>query len=109
MAIIAPKKEHFYAKVLLDEKDLAYIKKGQEINLKLDAYNYYRFGAIKAKITYVSPSDVETSFYCLADIKKYNSNINLKAGYKLKGEVIIERIKILWPTKTVWSWRWKKI
>ena len=94
LLIIAPKKEHFYAKVLLDEKDLAYIKKGQEINLKLDAYNYYRFGAIKAKITYVSPSDVETSFYCLADIKKYNSNINLKAGYKLKGEVIIERMQL---------------
>jgi len=94
LAIIAPKKEKFYAKVTLDEKDLAYIKNGQEINLKLDAYNYYRYGAIKGKITYVSPSDVEKTFYCLADIKKYNPNINLKAGYKLKGEVIIERMQL---------------
>jgi multidrug resistance efflux pump len=94
MTIIAPKREAFYAKVILDEKDLAYIKKGQEINLKLDAYNYYRYGAIKGKITYVSPSDVDKTFYCLADIKKYNSNINLKAGYKLKGEVIIERMQL---------------
>lgn len=92
LTIIAPRKESFYAKVILDEKDLAYIKKGQEINLKLDAYNYYRYGAIKGKITYVSPSDVDRTFYCLANIKKYNSNINLKAGYKLKGEVIIERM-----------------
>ena len=94
MAIIAPKKEAFYAKVILDEKDLAYIKNGQEINLKLDAYNYYRYGAIKGKITYVSPSDVDKTFYCLADIKKFNPNINLKAGYKLKGEVIIERMQL---------------
>ena len=94
LTIIAPKKEAFYAKVILDEKDLAYIKKGQEINLKLDAYNYYRFGAVKGKITYVSPSDVDKTFYCLANIKKYNSNINLKAGYKLKGEVIIEKMKL---------------
>ena len=94
LAIIAPKKEAFYAKVILDEKDLAYIKNGQEINLKLDAYNYYRYGAIKGKITYVSPSDVDKNFYCLADIKKYNPNINLKAGYKLKGEVIIERMQL---------------
>lgn len=94
LTIIAPKKEAFYAKVILDEKDLAYIKKGQEINLKLDAYNYYRFGAVKGKITYVSPSDVDKTFYCLATIKKYNSNINLKAGYKLKGEVIIEKMKL---------------
>ena len=27
-------------------------------------------------------------------IKKYNPNINLKAGYKLKGEVIIERMQL---------------
>jgi multidrug resistance efflux pump len=94
LTIIAPKKEKFYAKVILDEKDLAYIKNGQEINLKLDAYNYYRYGAIKGKITYVSPSDVDKTFYCLAVIKKYNPNINLKAGYKLKGEVIIERMQL---------------
>lgn len=94
LTIIAPKKESFYAKVILDEKDLTYIKKGQEINLKLDAYNYYRYGAIKGQITYVSPSDVDKTFYCLATIKKYNQNINLKAGYKLKGEVIIERMQL---------------
>lgn len=94
LAIIAPKKETFYAKVILEEKDMAYIKKGQEINLKLDAYNYYRFGAVKGKITYVSPSDVNQSFYCLANLNKYNSNINLKAGYKLKGEVIIEKMRL---------------
>ncbi|MBS1534995.1 MAG: HlyD family efflux transporter periplasmic adaptor subunit [Bacteroidetes bacterium] len=94
LGIIAPKKENFYAKVTLNEKDLAYVKNGQEINLKLDAYNYYRFGAIKGKITYVSPSDVDRTFYCLAVIKKYNPNITLKAGYKLKGEVIIERMQL---------------
>ncbi len=92
LTIIAPKKEAFYAKVILDEKDLAYVKRGQEINLKLDAYNYYRYGAIKGNITYVSPSDVDKTFYCLANIRKFNPNINLKAGYKLKGEVIIERM-----------------
>lgn len=94
LGIIAPKKEAFYAKVILNEKDLAYIKTGQEINLKLDAYNYYRYGAIKGKISYVSPSDVDKTFYCLANIQKYNPNINLKAGYMLKGEVIIERMQL---------------
>ncbi|HLA56590.1 MAG TPA: HlyD family efflux transporter periplasmic adaptor subunit [Flavobacterium sp.] len=92
LAIIAPSSEKFYAKVILNEKDLAYVKNGQDINLKLDAYNYYRYGAIKGKISYVSPSDVDKTFYCLAGISKYNPNINLKAGYKLKGEVIIEKM-----------------
>ncbi|RZJ34466.1 MAG: HlyD family efflux transporter periplasmic adaptor subunit [Flavobacterium sp.] len=94
LTIIAPSQESFYAKVTLDEKDLAYVKPGQDINLKLDAYNYYRYGAIKGKVTYVSPSDVEKSFYCLANIKQYNPNIRLKAGYKLKGEIIIEKMQM---------------
>lgn len=94
LTIIAPSREKFYAKVTLDEQDLAYVKQGQEINLKLDAYNYYRYGAIKGNITYVSPSDVNQTFYCLANIRKYNENINLKAGYKLKGEVIIEKMRL---------------
>jgi multidrug resistance efflux pump len=92
LAIIAPKKEQFYAKIILAEKDLSYIKKGQEINLKLDAYNYYLYGPIKGKITYISPSDVDKTFYCLANMQKYNPNIKLKAGYVLKGEVIIEEM-----------------
>ncbi|NUY82133.1 HlyD family efflux transporter periplasmic adaptor subunit [Flavobacterium sp. MAH-1] len=94
LTIVAPSHEKFYAKVTLDEQDLAYVKEGQEINLKLDAYNYYRYGAIKGNITYVSPSDVDRTFYCLAHIQKYNPNINLKAGYRLKGEVIIERMRL---------------
>jgi multidrug resistance efflux pump len=92
LAIVAPSKEKFYTKVTLDEKDLAYVKKGQDINLKLDAYNYYRYGAVKGKITYVSPSDVNQTFYCLARIDSYNPNIDLKAGYKLKGEIIVEKM-----------------
>jgi multidrug resistance efflux pump len=94
LGIVAPEKEKFYAKVILDEKDISYVEKGQDINLKLDAYNYYRYGAVKGKITYVSPSDVNQTFYCLATIKQYNNNINLKAGYKLKGEVIVEKMQM---------------
>lgn len=94
LGIVAPSKEAYYAKVILSEKDLAYVRKGQDINLKLDAYNYYQYGAVKGEITYVSPSDVNMTFYCLASIKDYNPNINLKAGYKLKGEVIIEKMRL---------------
>jgi multidrug resistance efflux pump len=94
LAIVAPKKETFYAKIALPEKDLTYIKQKQNVNLKVDAYNYYKFGAVKGSITYVSPSDIERNFYCNVKLNSYNNNINLKAGYKLKGEVIIEEMKL---------------
>ncbi len=93
LAILAPKKENFYSKIELPEKDLIYIKKGQQVNLKLDAYNYYKFGSIKGVIDYVSPSDTNNKFFCLVKFQSYNPKINLKAGYKLKGEVIIEEMR----------------
>lgn len=94
LAILAPSEEKFYAKITLPEKDLTYIKKNQEVNLKIDAYNYYKFGAIKGNIKYITPSDVEKNFYCIANLKHYKSNISLKAGYKFKGEIVVEKMKL---------------
>ncbi|GHT30221.1 hypothetical protein FACS189432_09490 [Bacteroidia bacterium] len=93
LSIIAPTNEKFYAKISLPEKDITYIKTGQAVNLKIDAYNYYKFGAIKGNITYISPSDVNENFYCIATLNQYNSNIRLKAGYKFKGKIIIDEMK----------------
>ena len=60
----------------------------------MDAYNYYKFGAIKGIISYISPSDIEKKFYCIAKLNNYNKSINLKAGYQFKGEVIIEEMRL---------------
>jgi multidrug resistance efflux pump len=94
LSIIAPKREKFYAKITLPEKDLTYVKKNQQVNMKIDAYNYYKFGAIRGNITYISPSDVDNNFYCIAQINQLNSYINLKAGYQFKGEIIIDEMKL---------------
>lgn len=94
LAILAPKQEHFYAKITLPEKDLTYVKNNQKVNLKVDAYNYYKFGAIKGNISYISPSDIEQKFYCIAKLTDYNNAINLKAGYQFKGEVVIEEMRL---------------
>ena len=94
LAIVAPDTEEFYAKITMPEKELAYIKAGQQVNLKVDAYYYYKFGAIKGVIEHISPSDINKSFYATIKLEPFNSNIQLKAGYKLKGEIIIEKMKV---------------
>jgi len=94
ICIIAPDIESFYAKIILPEKEIAYIKRNQTVNLKIDAFNYYKYGAIKGTISYISNSDVDKSFYCLVQLEKFNKNINLRAGYKLNGDIIIERMRL---------------
>ncbi len=91
---ISPKSENYYAKITLLEKDLIYVKKGQKVNLKVDAYNYYKYGAIKGNISYISPSDIKGQFYCLVSLISYDPFIKLKAGYKFKGEIIINEMKL---------------
>ncbi len=94
LVTIAPLFENYYAKITLPEKDIIYVKKGQNVNLKVDAYNYYKYGIISGSVSYVSPSDIEDNFYCLVDIKNYHKKIELKAGYKFKGEIIVEELKL---------------
>lgn len=94
LVILAPEQEHFYAKVTLPERDLIYLKKEQDVNLKLDAYNYYTYGAIKGNVSYISPSDVEENFYCLVKLRPHTSQMKLKAGYKLKGDIIIDEMRL---------------
>ncbi|MFW2178526.1 MULTISPECIES: HlyD family type I secretion periplasmic adaptor subunit [unclassified Moraxella] len=35
--------------------DIAYVKEGQQANVKLDAYDYSIFGSMSGKVTYISP------------------------------------------------------
>lgn len=95
LAIIAPAKEEFYAKITMAENDLINVKPKQQVNLKVDAYYYYKYGIIKGVVEYVSASDVDKNFYALVKLNSYNKNIRLKAGYTLKGEIVIERMRLI--------------
>jgi multidrug efflux pump subunit AcrA (membrane-fusion protein) len=92
LAIVAPTKETFFVKVILPERDLIYVKKSQTVNLKLDAFHYYKFGVLRGTVNYVSPSDINKTFFTLVNLGNYNSQITLKAGYKVKGDIVIEKM-----------------
>lgn len=40
-------------------RDIGYISVGQEVSVKLDTFSFQKYGTLKGKITYVSPSAVE--------------------------------------------------
>ena len=94
LAVVTPTQESFYAKATLPERDLVYIQTGQEVVLKVDAYNFHKYGAVRGNITYVSAADVDREFYCMIELKDYSKNIKLKAGYRLKGDIIVERLSL---------------
>ena len=89
---VAPKEETFYARAKVNEQDLKYLKVGQTAHLKLDAYYYYQYGAIKGYVSYIPDrKDKNNEFYVLIELPE-NQALNLRSGYTIKGEIILEKM-----------------
>ena len=95
LARITPEEEErFYARLQIPEKDIKDIKPGQDAHLKLNAYNHYQFGVVKAKVSFIN-KDTSDYFYVLTELQgSPQEPIRLKDGFKLKGEVIVGRMKL---------------
>lgn len=52
---ILPTSSDLIVEAKVSTADIAYIKKGQEASVKLDAYDYSIFGAMNATVNYISP------------------------------------------------------
>ncbi|MCC3153190.1 HlyD family efflux transporter periplasmic adaptor subunit [Hymenobacter sp. BT770] len=94
LAVIAPKQGQFYAKVILPERELAYVRLGQPANLKINAYYHYKFGPIKGRVSFISSANVNDQFFTIVQLTG-KPRFPLKAGYKLKGEIITGKYTLL--------------
>lgn len=100
---ISPAKNTYYAKVVIPQEDIWQIKVGQEVNLKIDAYYYYKHGITKGKINYISERINDNSeFYVLVVFDKDIALPQFRSGYSIKSEIIIERMRL-------WQFIFKKI
>ncbi|TKK71886.1 HlyD family efflux transporter periplasmic adaptor subunit [Ilyomonas limi] len=88
---ISPDKNDFYAKVVLPENDMQYVKTTMRAHLQLDAYYHLEYGIIQGNVTYISARKENDKFY--AFIKLNNAkNFQLKSGYNVSGEIITDKL-----------------
>ncbi len=88
---ISPAQNDFYAKVLLPENNVQYVKQTMPAHLELDAYYHLQYGIIKGDVTYISARKEDDKFYAL--IKLNNADhFQLKPGYNVSGEIVTERL-----------------
>jgi len=95
--------EEFYAKLSIPQKHLSDVQEGQTVHVKLQAYDYYKYGVVKGKIKQIiSKNNVSvneqtpdnTSFQILVNIEKVPPKITLKSGYAINGEVVLAEVKL---------------
>lgn len=95
LMIVTPKeKQAFYAKLELSQQAAKSVKVNQTVHLELDAYDVLKFGVTKGRVTYLSEGDKENKFYALVEITKPNPNYELKNGYLVKADIILDRVPL---------------
>ncbi|HTH56702.1 MAG TPA: hypothetical protein VL728_11705, partial [Cyclobacteriaceae bacterium] len=91
---VTPKKGKFFAKVTIPQRDMRHVKVGQEVHLKVEAFNFYDQGILMGNVSYVPEGKPKEDFFVIIDLPR-TKNFQLKAGYALRGEIIVERLTIL--------------
>jgi len=90
---LVPRKDKYYARVLIPQRDISYLKKGQEAHLKIDAFNFQDRGIVRGQVSYIPDRKPKEDFFITIELTQ-DTPLELKAGYTLKGEIIIERLKL---------------
>lgn len=106
LLVVTPiNEERFYINMKVPEEEIKDIRIGQNVHVKIKAYNYYQYGIIKGKISFIDKEIAERQdsrnplgekeFYILADIPDEEAEkINLKNGLKVDGEIILDRVRL---------------
>jgi hemolysin D len=90
---LAPQAVSYYAKLIVPEKDMPYVKAGLNAQLKLDAYHNFENGLINGKVTYVAERKENEKFYALVELNEAG-RFKLKSGYAVYGEIVVQRMPL---------------
>lgn len=93
---VIPARDKFYAKVTIPQRDIRYVKVGQEAHLKFEAFDAYENGVLKGTVSYVPDApdhSNQSSFFAVIELSSH-PNFKLKSGYAVSGEIITEHLKL---------------
>ncbi len=94
LVVVSPEEEtDFLAKLSIKETEMKDVEIGQKARLKVDAYNYYEFGVLEGEIIQIN-KDENNMFYVIAEITDDSEKFNLKSGYKVNGEIVLDKVKL---------------
>nr|WP_241430288.1 HlyD family type I secretion periplasmic adaptor subunit [Vibrio sp. 624788] len=97
LMVIVPDGMALEAEVMVLNKDVGFVYRGQEVEIKIDAFPYTRYGTISGKLAYVSRDSVENEQFGLvfpakilisdSDILVEDKRVPLQAGMSISAEI----------------------
>ena len=85
---IAPTNMYYYAKAIIPQKDIRFVKSGLNARLKLDTYYRLEQGIMEGKVSYVAERKENDKFYALVELPR-SAELRLRSGYSFQGEIVI--------------------
>ncbi len=59
LAEIIPQESQLIVEAEVKNKDIGFIEEGQSVDVKVDTYDYQKYGIISGKVVYISPDSIE--------------------------------------------------
>ena len=86
-----------------DNKDIGFIQKGQEAEVKVETFNFQKFGMVNAKVAEISPDVIDDTqdkqkdgkYRLTLSIDDDDSGIGLSPGMNVAAEIKIKKKRII--------------
>ncbi len=103
LMMIVPDDATLEVEAYADNKDIGFIQRGQEAEVKVETFNFQKFGMVKASVAEISPDAVEDTqdkerngkYRLTLSLENDNSGIDLSPGMNVAAEIKIKKKRII--------------
>ena len=86
-----------------DNKDIGFIKVGQEAEVKVETFNFQKFGMLNGKVSDISANDIDDQrdmekdkkYRVIIEINEEDYNMDLQSGMNVTAEIKIKKKRII--------------
>jgi multidrug efflux pump subunit AcrA (membrane-fusion protein) len=99
VCVVNPEHTQYYATVLIPQANFGKIRIGERVLLKLSAYPYREFGALKGSLNFISSIPTDSGFIAKVILPEdlsinYKKQIVYRDGLTAQAEIITEDLKL---------------
>ena len=103
LMMVVPEDATLEVEAYADNKDIGFIERGQDVEVKVETFNFQKFGMVEAKVAEISPDvtdnkqdkDKDGKYRLILSLDDDKSGIDLSPGMNVTAEIKIKKKRII--------------